>query len=305
MEQLVRKLRHLQVGKVSPYQRVSLPDSQSFLHGAAFESRTFEEEYFWHGLKRGTDPRHPFVIFQYTLEGIGVFTDSHHQQKLEPQMAFTAIVPSDHAYYLPADSTNWSFFWFCTSHPYVVSRIEQRMKTDGALLRLPLESMLLLQAYKLLLSLYQAPFRDPFSEEHALFDFLIEYERTMFYAQRPLSEREQLLQQVKSAVIHSLQHSWSVDELAEQYAMSRSHFSHYFKQVTGMTPALFITQVRLDEARHFLLNTTLRLEEIASETGFADANHLCKVFRRHLHMSPGELRSQVRPLTRGCAPNKN
>lgn len=295
MEQLLHKLRQLQVEKPSVYQRVGPPDSQSFLYGSACETRLFGEKYFWHGLKRGGDPAHPFVIFQYTLEGRGVFIEKHKKQKIEPQMAFTAIVPSDHVYYLPSDSTGWTFFWLSTSHPYIVSRIEQRVKTAGSLLKLPPESMLLLQAYKLLASMYQTPLQDPFREEQALFDFLVEYERAVFHLLHPSSEREQMLQQVKAAVLSSLQQPLGVDELAERYAMSRSHFSHAFKSVTGMTPARFIIQVRLDEAIHLLLHTTLKLEEVASETGFADANHLCKVFRRHLHMSPGELRSQIHP----------
>lgn len=292
MEQLLRKLQSLQAEKPSAHQRVGLPSAQSFIYGSAFEVRAFGEQYFWHGLKRGGDPAHPFVIFQYTLEGKGVFAEKHGTQKLEPQMAFTAIVPSDHAYYLPSDSTSWSFFWLSISHPYIVSRIEQRMKTVGPLLRLSPESLLLLRAYKLLASMYQASLRDPFGEEQALFDFLMEYERTAFHLLYPASEREQLLRQVRTAVLNSLRQPLGVEELAERYSMSRSHFSHHFKSVTGTTPARFITQIRLDEAIHLLLHTPLKLEEIAGETGFADANHLCKVFRRHLHLSPGELRSQ-------------
>lgn len=297
MEQLLQKLYQLQAEKPSPYQRVGLPDSESFLYGSAFETRTFGEKYFWHGLKRGGDPAHPAVIFQYTLEGQGILAEKHRKQKLEPQMAFTAIVPSEHAYYLPSDATSWSFFWLNITHPYIVSRIEQRMKTVGSLLRLAPESRLLLQAYKLLVSLYQAPFQDPLSNEQALFDFLIEYERTAFHMLYPSSEREQLLQHVRSTLLSSLHLPLGVEELAERSSMSRSHFSRYFKSVTGTTPAHFITQVRLDEAIHLLLHTALKLEEVAAETGFADANHLCKVFRRYLHVSPGELRSQIHPHT--------
>jgi AraC-like DNA-binding protein len=293
MEQLLHKLRQLQSEKPSAYLSAGPPDLQSFLYGSAFETRACGEEYFWHGLKRGGDPAHPFVIFQYTLEGSGVFLEQHRKQRLGPQMAFTAIVPSDHAYYLPADSIRWSFFWLNISHPYIVSRIEHRMKTVGPLLRVPPESILLLQAYKLLASLYQAPFPDPFREEQALFDFLIEYERTAFHLRYPSSEREQLLQHVRAVVSGSLRQPLGVEELAKRYGMSRSHFSHYFKSMTGTTPARFIIQVRLDEAIHLLLHTPRTLEEVANETGFADANHLCKVFRRFLYMSPGEWRSQI------------
>ncbi len=295
MDQLVNKLRHLQAQRPPAYQRVGPPDSQSFLWGSAFEIQTFEETYFWHGLRRGVDPAHPFVIFQYTLEGQGVFIEQQKKQKVEPQTAFTAIVPSDHSYYLPSDSARWSFFWLSISHPYIVRRIERGMKTAGSLLKISAESTLLLQAYKLLASMYETPFQDPFSEEQALFDFLMEYERTVFHLLHPSSQRELLLQQTRTTVLNTLHQPLAVETLAQKYAMSRSHFSHHFKRVTGVTPASFITQVRLDEAIHLLLHTSLKLEDIAAKTGFADANHLCKVFRRHLHTSPGELRHRADP----------
>jgi transcriptional regulator GlxA family with amidase domain len=51
--------------------------------------------------------------------------------------------------------------------------------------------------------------------------------------------------------------------------------------------------VRLQEVSRRLVHSKEKLEAIARATGFADANHLCKVFRRHRHLSPGEFRRQM------------
>ena len=61
-----------------------------------------------------------------------------------------------------------------------------------------------------------------------------------------------------------------------------------------MAPAAYILEVRLAEVRRLLRETSLPLKDIAGQTGFADANHLCKAFRRQFHMSPGGYRQQVR-----------
>ena len=55
-----------------------------------------------------------------------------------------------------------------------------------------------------------------------------------------------------------------------------------------------MTQVRLEEVACRLAQTDVTLAALASETGFADANHLCKVFRRYYHLSPGAFRKQMR-----------
>ena len=88
--------------------------------------------------------------------------------------------------------------------------------------------------------------------------------------------------------------SIDVSALAEKRDMSRSHFSHYFKATTGMSPAKFIADVRLEQVSRRLVETSDKLGVIARDAGFADATHLCKVFRRHFHTSPGDYRRQLR-----------
>ncbi len=55
-----------------------------------------------------------------------------------------------------------------------------------------------------------------------------------------------------------------------------------------------MTQVRLEAAARHLAESDDTLDTIAAQTGVADANHLCKVFRRHYHLSPGTYRKQLR-----------
>jgi len=86
----------------------------------------------------------------------------------------------------------------------------------------------------------------------------------------------------------------AVTDLAQLSGMSRSHFSHSFRAATGMAPAQFIRQIRLEEATRRLLHTEQPIEAIARATGFANANHFCKVFRQRFHLSPGAFRRQMR-----------
>jgi len=56
-------------------------------------------------------------------------------------------------------------------------------------------------------------------------------------------------------------------------------------------------EVRLEEALK-RLRTGAKLETIAAQTGFADANHFCKVFRRHFLSSPGAYRELISGINR-------
>jgi AraC-like DNA-binding protein len=99
---------------------------------------------------------------------------------------------------------------------------------------------------------------------------------------------------VRSRIVASLPKAFAVDALAAEYGMSRSHFSHFFRARTGLTPARFATEVRIHEATRLLLDTRAPMKRIADACGFANANHFCKVFRRFQHLSPAAYRQAIR-----------
>ena len=75
--------------------------------------------------------------------------------------------------------------------------------------------------------------------------------------------------------------------------MSRSAFSHHFRAQTGVSPARFITETRVQKAARLLQTTHLPIETIAGQCGFASANHFGKVFRRHRDQSPSAYRDVI------------
>ena len=85
-----------------------------------------------------------------------------------------------------------------------------------------------------------------------------------------------------------------VNTLAAEFGMTRSHFSHCFRELTGQTPAHFATTVRVHEAARMLRETQAPLKAIADDCGFANPSHFCKVFRRFHHLSPATYRQIMR-----------
>lgn len=79
-------------------------------------------------------------------------------------------------------------------------------------------------------------------------------------------------------------------DLAALAGLSRSSFSLRFKSLCGMSPARYIARRRLESARVLLCNPELKLEAVAAATGFHDAFHLSKCFKRFAGVSPREFR---------------
>jgi AraC-like DNA-binding protein len=244
------------------------------------------------------------VVWQYTLSGWGLFHPggSIHASQVAEGTAFTTTVPSDDLYYLSAESKAWTFFWFIIDHPYVVHRIRVRQKTAGQIWNIPPTSALVCQAVDLHHAVKSASFEDEYVEESALFQFLIEYERFGHNLVHPANPRERLLADIRFEVLADMRCGLpTVREIAHKRGMSRTRFAHYFKETTGLTPASFIIHVRIGEAARLLVSSDLKLSAIADLTGFADATHLCRVFRRHFYLTPDSYRRVMRLNESGSA----
>lgn len=78
----------------------------------------------------------------------------------------------------------------------------------------------------------------------------------------------------------------SLRDLAALTGLSSSHFSHAFKQSTGMPPHRWQLRSRILRAQELLASTPLSLSHVALATGFADQSHFTRVFRRFSGVTP-------------------
>ena len=83
----------------------------------------------------------------------------------------------------------------------------------------------------------------------------------------------------------------SLELLARQTNMSVSSLSHRFKKATGLTPAQYALQFRLEYALIQLSDFDgPDIETIAELCGFSSRYHLSKQFKKQYGMAPGQMR---------------
>lgn len=82
----------------------------------------------------------------------------------------------------------------------------------------------------------------------------------------------------------------SVTEILSDCGMSRAALYRLFTKLVGHPPLAELHRLRLDDACVLLATSNKTLQEIAEACGFADASHLCRLFLKHLHMSPTDYR---------------
>lgn len=89
-----------------------------------------------------------------------------------------------------------------------------------------------------------------------------------------------------------LDHTWTIKELASLAGMSTRSFLRRFESATGQTPAQWLLQQRLSDAKNLLEASDLSIEEIARTCGFGSATNMRHHFRKELQLTPSAYRQR-------------
>jgi transcriptional regulator GlxA family with amidase domain len=80
--------------------------------------------------------------------------------------------------------------------------------------------------------------------------------------------------------------------MAREMGMSGRSFQRKFIQSTGGTPARWLAQVRIDEAKRLLETTRHPIERVADLIGFGSVQVLRVHFRKSVGITPSEYRDR-------------
>lgn len=78
----------------------------------------------------------------------------------------------------------------------------------------------------------------------------------------------------------------TVEELADHVNLSKFHFSRLFKEITGLSPIVYLTRVRISRAIVLMEQTDLTMTEISSACGFSSPNYFNRVFKAFTGSTP-------------------
>jgi AraC-like DNA-binding protein len=81
-------------------------------------------------------------------------------------------------------------------------------------------------------------------------------------------------------------------QLARKLGLTRDHLGRLFREEVGETPTSFYQRRRLQFVCRLLLRSDSSLAEIAHRFGYVDEAHMCRVFREHWSMTPGNYRKK-------------
>lgn len=82
----------------------------------------------------------------------------------------------------------------------------------------------------------------------------------------------------------------SVPVLAQEFAMSESSLLRQLRRLTGLTPAKYLKEMRMEEARRLLESGTFRsITAVAAEVGYSDSRSFSRSFKKRFGKLPSTL----------------
>jgi AraC family transcriptional regulator len=102
-----------------------------------------------------------------------------------------------------------------------------------------------------------------------------ELEKALYYIDKNMSE------------------SYKIENLAEEFGISKFNFIKKFKSSTNVTPHQFIIRKKLERSKNLLKEDSLSLADIAYMLNFSDQSHFTNSFKKMYGMTPREFRKTI------------
>ena len=157
-----------------------------------------------------------------------------------------------------------------------------------AFLEKPFEEQELLAVLNNLLSKHQL--RASYFKKY----FSLENEVSSLLAPKDLDFIEQL-----HAIVFDRNRNINISILAKELGLSRSQLHRKIKSLAEMSTTDYINNIRIEKAKHLLLNSSLDINEIAYQIGFSDPGYFIKTFKKLSEITPKNWRDTHKKPTSG------
>lgn len=110
----------------------------------------------------------------------------------------------------------------------------------------------------------------------------------------PLSAIDDRVLEIVNAIHGNPGATWYVEEMAGKTHLSRAQFTRRFEALTGKPPAHYVIQTRLERARQLIVETDMKLSQIAGALGYQDLYFFSRQYKQCFGHAPSERRREVR-----------
>jgi AraC-like DNA-binding protein len=116
--------------------------------------------------------------------------------------------------------------------------------------------------------------------------------RKLTYQNNSYRDFPQAFMKLEKTLRQSLEHPWTVEEMAGLVGLGTTSFAEKVKSYTGFSPLNYLITIRISEAIKLLKKQDLNVTDIALDTGFYSSQHFSTTFKKLTGYTPSEFRKR-------------
>ena len=225
---------------------------------------------------------------EYIYDGEGVIQEDDKIYKVSAGDFFILHPNCYHHYYTNPKKPWKKIFFTSDGDPTFIKTLLTLFKIDKIVLFKGLNSPVRLEE---IFDLIKTNETDISHELEQLICLLI---TDLAYLSKLKNEQDNTFSRAKAFIDKRITTRIPVSEVASYIGLDNAYFSRAFKKEYGMTPSQYITTKKIELSEQLLSDTSLSINEIASQLSFTDTTHFIKTFRSLNNITPAEYRKTIR-----------
>ncbi len=227
----------------------------------------------------------------YITKGSGTFESTGHKNIPIGEGTVFFLFPGEWHRFRPQQSTGWDSYWIGFTGKFAENLIAHGYLSIG-------KPVVKVGYNEEIVSLYQrileAGNEERSGYQQYISGIVIHLLGYIYYrAKDNRYEDKDIVKKIDKARVlirEQISDNISPEVIAKELVMTYSWFRRLFKQYTGLAPAQYITQLRLQRAKELLSTSTRSVKEIAVEMNYESVDYFSTQFRRQTKMTPTQYR---------------
>lgn len=235
----------------------------------------------------------------YITRGSGNFESrSGGKQRIEPGTLF-ALLPGEWHRYSPDPDTGWDEYWVAFQGEFAAQALgECNITATNPVAKIGINDQLVAEYMGIVEELRE----ESAGHQHiiAARTHLIMALASALALRRNFEGTEvgYVIERAKCLMMERIDQPLNMENLADNLNVGYSWFRRMFRQYTGLSPAQYHLQLRLNRARELLGTTTLSIASISQKLGFESPEYFARIFKAKTGCSPRRYRTLTEVQTR-------
>lgn len=230
----------------------------------------------------------------YVIEGEGIFHSRTVPEAHLREGDFFLLFPGEWHSYQPTGPNGWKKYWIGFKGENMDDRVRANFLSPTKPIYHVGYSADIISLYK---RAYDAALEEAAYSQQMMAGIVNHLIGMMYSLERniELKSRNQahvdVINKARLRIRESLESSLTIQQVAEELGVSYSNFRKLFKEHTGLSPAIYQQDLKLQHAKELLSTTNMSVKEIAYRLNFDSPDYFSAKFKAKTGRKPSDLRN--------------